>query len=70
MTDENLTLFQQLVNNEEASQMIEDLRDLDELIPEGERVEDIQAWEMAVSFDETDVPRMIEELEELVDDEP
>jgi hypothetical protein len=58
MTDQ--TLFQQLVDNDEVPQMIEDLENID--------WNEADAIEVAISFTEDKMPRVLEELEELVDD--
>jgi hypothetical protein len=64
------TAFQRLISDkEQAREMIGDLEDLEGLVPESEDIEDVQGWEIALSFDATDVPYILEELEELVDDE-
>ena len=62
------TAFQRLIADEQqARDMINDLEDLEGLVPEGEDPDDVQGWEIALSFDVTDVPYLLEELEELVD---
>lgn len=65
---DNPTVFQRLVNNDEVQNMIDDLEDLEGLIPEDEDPDDVQGWELALSFTAEEVPHIIEELEELTDD--
>ena len=68
MTDE--TLFQQLVNNDEVDKMLADLKDLEpEYVTNGDEAELVEHWELAITFDADDLPRIIEELEELNDDD-
>lgn len=65
------TAFQRLIADEQqARDMIDDLKNLEGLVPEGEDLDNVQGWELALSFDATDVPYLLEELEELVDGEP
>jgi len=64
------TAFQRLIAGEEqAREMMDDLEDLEGLVPEGEDPDDVQGWEIALSFDATDVPYLLEELEEITDGE-
>lgn len=63
------TAFQRIVGEEAAQEMIDDLEELDPLMPEETDPEDIQAWEIAISFTTEDIPHMIEELEEIANDE-
>jgi len=51
------TLFQELVNNDEVVQMINDLQTLD--------WDEADGAEVAVKINQENVPRIIEELEEL-----
>lgn len=60
MTDDP-TLFQQLVNNDEVPNMISDLEDVDE--------DNVDRWELALSFTAEDLPRILEELRELDNDD-
>lgn len=72
-TDDNRfeeTLFQQLVNNDEVDKMLHNLRNTNEIIPDDANPGDVAGLELAMSFEFTDIPRMIEELEELNDGEP
>ena len=66
--NEDKTLFQQLVDNREVDQMLNDLLNLESLIPDDGEMKDVQQWGLAVSFTPEDVPRMVEELEEISDD--
>lgn len=71
MMTENPTAFQRLIHDEEqAQEMIDDLEDLEGLVPDDEDPDDVQGWEIALSFTAEDVPYILEELEELVDDRP
>jgi hypothetical protein len=68
MTNE-LTAFQRLLPDDESNvqELLEDLRDLENITPEGESVDDLEGWEMSLTFTEEDVPKMIEEIEEVTD---
>lgn len=55
------TLFQQLIVEEYAEDIIEDLEAID--------FEEMDGAEIALGVTEADLPRIIEELEELTDDE-
>jgi len=69
-TETEETAFQRLVAGEaQAQEMIDDLSDLESIVPEGESIEDIEGWELALSFDATDVPYILEELRGITDDE-
>jgi hypothetical protein len=59
MTDK--TLFQQLIVEEYAEQIIEDL--------EGIEWDETDKLEIAISITEEDVPRILDELRELADDQ-
>lgn len=64
------TALQRMISEEaQAEALLADLKDLDELAPEDEDPEDIDQWEIALSFDITDVPFIIDELEEVADGE-
>lgn len=65
---DNPTVFQRLVNKDEVQNMIDDLKDLEGLVPDDEDPDDVEAWEIALSFEATDVPYILEELEEVADD--
>lgn len=70
MTETDETAFQRMApTGEGRTDLLTDLKNFDELTPEEGDREDVQSWELALSFDETDVPYLIEELEELVDGE-
>lgn len=69
MTEYDETLFQQLVSNDEVNKMIADLTNLENLVPDDTKMEELEGWELAISFTPEDVPRMVEELEELNDRE-
>jgi hypothetical protein len=62
---EDLTLFQQLVSDVAVSGMINDLEDPETLIPEGETLESMDGWEIALHMNPEDIPRILEELREL-----
>lgn len=66
----DLTVFQRLVNDDEVQNMIDDLSDLEGLVPEDENPDDVKGWELALGFTAEDVPHILEELEELADAEP
>jgi hypothetical protein len=67
--NEQETAFQRLVADEEqAQEMIDDLENLERLVPEGEDPDDVQGWQIALSFDATDVPYLLEELRGVTDD--
>lgn len=55
------TLFQQLIVDEYAEQIIEDLEGID--------WDEFEKMEIAVSISEEDVPRILDELRELADDQ-
>lgn len=65
MTEE--TLLQRLVSNKKAKDILSDLKDLDETVPEDTDPEEIQRWEIALPFGLDDIPFMIDKLEEVVD---
>lgn len=66
MTDK--TLFQQLVADTAVEQMINDLENMENLVPEGEDPEDMDGFELAITFGMKDVPALLEELRELQED--
>jgi hypothetical protein len=69
MTDiENPSLFQRLVNTDEVGKMIAELKNLDRLAPEDTDPEEVDQWELAVSFRREDVPAILDELRELRDE--
>jgi hypothetical protein len=69
--EEEQSTFQRLVAGEEqARDMIDDLNDLEGVVPDDEDPEDVDHWEIAFSFTREDVPHLLEELAGLVDDEP
>lgn len=59
------TLFQQLVTDNAVSEMIKDLNNLEALIPDDQNLEDHDGWELALTMHTEDVPRIIEELQEI-----
>jgi uncharacterized protein YpuA (DUF1002 family) len=67
MALENPTAFQRLVNGREVQKMIDELNNLYELIPDGTEPEEIQQWEIALSFKTVDIPHLLEELKEVRD---
>jgi hypothetical protein len=67
MTDDP-TVFQRLVNKKDVPDMMADLKDLHGMIPEEDDPDDVQGYELALSFTAEDVPHILEELEELADD--
>jgi len=69
--EDEQSAFQRLVAGEEQAQnMIDDLNDLEGVVPDDEDPEDVDHWEIAFSFTREDVPCLLGELEELVDGEP
>jgi hypothetical protein len=60
------TALQHLVSDEQAEELLDDLRDLDGLVPEDSNLPAVEGWELAIEFDINDVPLMVEELEEVV----
>lgn len=62
---EKLTLFQQLVADAAVPGLINDLEDPESLVPEGETVESMDGWEIALHMNPEDIPRILEELREL-----
>jgi len=63
------TLFQQLVAEGQVEQMLDDLQGYTEVAEEADHPAEIPQQELRLSFDEIDAQRMIEELEELVDEQ-
>jgi len=68
MTDQKQTAFQRLVAEAKIDQMIDDLENLERMTPDDVPPEEIDGWEVALSFTRDDVPFMLEELRELRDD--
>jgi hypothetical protein len=62
------TALQQIISEEGAEQLIDELENLDGLMPEGEGLPAKEGWEIAFDFDINDVPVMLEELREVVED--
>jgi uncharacterized protein YpuA (DUF1002 family) len=67
MTLENPTAFQRLVNRSEVQRMVDELNNLHKLVPEDTEPEEIQQWEIALSFKTVDIPHLLEELKEVRD---
>jgi hypothetical protein len=65
MTD--LTAFQRMVPDDEAEAMLNDLRNADDLTPEGETMDSVDGLQLSLTFRSDDLPQMIEELEEITD---
>jgi hypothetical protein len=64
MTEE--TAFQRLLPEEQSdlNDLLADLNDLESITPDGE---DVEGWEMSLTFTEDDVPAMVEEIEAMLD---
>lgn len=67
MNLDNPTALQRLVNGPDVEQMIEELENQYELLPEDTEPEEVQRWEIAFSFDVTDIPYILDELKEVRD---
>lgn len=63
------TAFQRLLPDEQSDleNLLADLNDLESVTPDGESVDDMEGWEMSLTFDEDDVPAMVEEIEAMLD---
>jgi hypothetical protein len=70
MTDTDQTAFQRLISDEaQAREMLNDLHNLEGLLDEGQSFDDVDGWEIAMKFTEEDVPYLIDELEDIVDEQ-
>jgi hypothetical protein len=60
------TAFQRLLPDEQSdlNDLLADLKDLESITPDGE---DVEGWEMSLTFTEDDVPAMVEEIEAMLD---
>lgn len=65
--EDEQSALQRLVTEEQAEEMIRDLDGLERTVPEDAEMEDMDRWEIALSFGVDDVDHIIAELEELVD---
>lgn len=62
-TMNNETALQRLIGDEQAKNLIEDLRELQQEFEDGEVDPAIEGWELALEFGVEDIPVLIEELQ-------
>lgn len=63
------TAFQRLLpdDEEELRGLVDDLRNPERIVPDGQTMDDLEGMEMALVFTEGDIPAMLEEAEAMLD---
>jgi hypothetical protein len=68
MTEIDQTALQRTLDEEQAEEMLDDLENIENTVPEGADLDDIQGWKLTFTFQREDIPVLKDEVREIVDD--